>query len=386
MSRTRPAIGIDYTPANEQGGGIGRYVRDLISALAWLDGDTDYRLFVAGTTRAKLDQHGQPPGANFQWRPTTLSTEWLARIWQRARLPIPVNVWTGKLDLYHATDFVLPPVARGTRTLLTVHDMSFVRAPETASPDLRAYLNKVVPRSVQRADHILADSVATKADLIALYGTAPDKISVLLSGVSDHFAPVTDLERIAAMRAKYKIGDGPYILAVGTVQPRKNFERLIRCLATLPASLADVKLVIAGGRGWLQGPIYRAVADLKLLDRVIFTGFADDADLPTLYSGARLLAYPSLYEGFGLPILEAMRCRVPVLSGNASSLPEVAGEAALLVDPTDNEAIRDGLICLLTDDALRAKLISAGTIQAQPFSWDRAARKLADTYKQVIGY
>jgi glycosyltransferase involved in cell wall biosynthesis len=381
MSRTMPIIGIDYTPANEQGGGIGRYVRDLIGALGRLDTETAYRLFVAGANKSQLSQ---PPGTNFRWTPVPLSTEWLARLWQRARLPIPVNVWTGALDLYHATDFVLPPVARGTRTLLTVHDLSFVRAPETASPNLRAYLDQVVPRSVRRADHVLADSEATKADLVALYGTPADKITVLLSGVSDHFAPITDSAKIAAMRAKYKIGDTPYMLAVGTVQPRKNFERLIRVLATLPDSLADVKLVIVGGRGWLQGPIYQAVADLKLSERVIFTGFADDADLPTLYSGARLLAYPSLYEGFGLPILEAMRCGIPVLSARASSLPEVAGEAALLVDPTDNEAIRDGLIRLLTDDILRQRLIAAGFVQSQPFTWDRAARQLQQVYRGLI--
>lgn len=376
-------IGIDYSPATEQGGGIGRYVRDLVTALARHDQHNDYRLFVAGVKAGQRHPLGKPPGVNFRWCPTPLSTEWLARLWQRARLPIPVNIWTGALDLYHATDFVLPPVATRTRTLLTVHDLSFIRAPETASPNLRAYLKQVVPRSVRRADHILADSAATKADLIALYGTAADKISVLLSGVSDHFTPVRDTAQIAAVRARYHIGDGPYILDVGTVQPRKNFERLIRIMATLPPTLDTVQLVIVGGRGWLQGPIYQAVTDLKLEKRVIFTGFAVDADLPALYSGAQLLAYPSLYEGFGLPILEAMRCEVPVLSANTSSLPEVAGDAALLVDPTDSEAIRAGLIALLTDADLRARLIDAGRRQAQPFTWDRAAAQLANIYQRL---
>jgi len=248
---------------------------------------------------------------------------------------------------------------------------------------LRAYLNAVVPRSVQAADHILADSQATKDDLIALYHTSPDKITVLLSGVSDHFAPAAP-DQIAAMRIRYKIGAAPYILAIGTIQPRKNFERLIRALAALPDSQREVKLVIVGGRGWLHAPIYQAVADLDLADRVLFTGFADDADLPALYSGARLLAYPSLYEGFGLPILEAMRCQVPVVTAAVSSLGEVAGDAALIVDPYAIDSIRDGLLRLLTDESLRTALIAAGVDQSRPFTWDRAAKQLHAVYMKSL--
>jgi glycosyltransferase involved in cell wall biosynthesis len=373
-------IGIDYTPAYEQGGGIGRYVRELIGALAAIDHETEYRLFVAGATLGKLPP---PPGINFHWTPTRLSPKWTARLWQRARLPFPVDRITGQIKLFHATDFTLPPVAPGTKTLLTVHDLSFVRAPETASPNLRAYLNSVVPRSVQRADHILADSQATKDDLIALYRVAPEKVTVLLSGVSERFAPAS-IYQIRDVRKKYKIGDGRYILSVGTVQPRKNYERLIRALAALPPSCADVKLVIAGGKGWLQDPIHQAVTELNLEDRVQFLGFADDMDLPTLYSGATLLAYPSLYEGFGLPILEAFRCRTPVLTSANSSLSEVSGEAAVIVDPYSVESIRDGLTRLLTESALRVSLIARGVLQAKPFTWERAARELRAVYDRML--
>lgn len=374
-------IGIDYTPAYEQGGGIGRYVRELIGALATLDTDTDYRLFVAGADRAKLPAL---PGANFQWRTTRLSPKWTARLWQRVRLPIPVECFTGALQVYHATDFTLPPTLPKTRTLLTVHDLSFVRAPETASPKLRAYLNAVVPRSVRAADHILADSQATKDDLIALYDAPPDKISVLLSGISAHFRPA-DPAAMQAARIKYKLSDAPYILSVGTVQPRKNYERLIRALAALPKPLSDTRLVIAGGRGWLQDPIHQAVAELKLGDRVQFLGFADDADLPALYSGAALVAYPSLYEGFGIPILEGFACGTPVLTADNSSLGEVAGDAALIVDPREVDSIRDGLERLLTDGALRDRLIVAGRERVGQFSWARAAAQLVDVYQTLSG-
>ncbi len=353
----------------------------MIGALARIDRSTAYRLFVAGATEHDLPRL---PGPNFAWRPTRLSPVWTARLWYRARIPFPVNAWVGRVGLFHATDFVLPPVMRETRTLLTVHDLSFVRAPETASPNLRAYLNQVVPRSVARADHVLADSEATKRDLIDLYGTSADKITVLLSGVSERFAPVTDPAKIAAMRARYGIGDAPYILAVGTVQPRKNYERLMGALGTLPSDLADARLIIVGGRGWLGEPIYATVAALGLTDRVTFAGFADDADLPALYSGARVVAYPSLYEGFGLPILEAMRCGTPVLTSTTSSLGEVAGEAAVLVDPYSVEAIRDGLVRLLNDEELRATLIAAGFEQARPFTWEIAAQQLRTIYASLV--
>ncbi len=372
-------IGIDYTPAYEQGGGIGRYVRELAAALASLDRDTDYRLFVAGARRDRLPPL---PGPNFRWTPSRLSPLWFARLWHRARLPLPVERWVGSVALYHATDFVLPPTRPATRTLLTVHDLSFVRTPDTASPALKRYLDRVVPRSVQRADHVLADSQATKDDLTALYGVNPGKITVLLSGVNPRFQPVRDPVALTAVRQRYGIGSAPFILSVGTVQPRKNYERLIRAFASLPDQA--VHLVIAGGRGWLQGPIYAVVDALNVRDRVHFIGFADDADLPALYSAARCFAFPSLYEGFGLPVLEAMACGAPVVTSNVSSLVEVAGQAALLVDPLSVDDIGAALARLLTDEPLRVHLVEQGLRQAAQFTWERAARQLLEIYQRML--
>jgi glycosyltransferase involved in cell wall biosynthesis len=372
-------IGVDYTAAYEQGGGIGRYVRELVTALAELDRETDYRLFVARASRGALPPL---PGPNFRWALSRLSPTWFARLWHRARLPLPVERWVGPVALFHATDFVLPPTRRATRTLLTVHDLSFVRTPDTTSPALKRYLDRVVPRSVRRADHVLADSQATKDDLIALYAVQPDKVTVLLSGVNARFKPVGDSAALAAVRERYGIGDTPFILSVGTVQPRKNYERLIRAFAVLPDQ--NVHLVIAGGRGWLQGPIYAVVDALSLRERVHFIGFADDADLPALYSAARCFAFPSLYEGFGLPVLEAMACGTPVVTSNVSSLVEVAGDATLLVDPLSVDDINQALARLLTDEPLRAQLIERGLGQAAQFTWERAARQLLKIYRRML--
>lgn len=372
-------VAIDYTPAYEQGGGIGRYVRELVAALAQLDTTAPYRLFVAGAA-----QLPPAPGDNFQWKPTRIAPVWLARLWHRARVPLPVEVFTGRVALYHATDFVLPPTLPGIPTLLTVHDLSFVRVPAAASPRLKAYLDSVVPRSVRHASHVLADSQATKDDLVALYNTPPDKVTVLLSGVDARFHPITDPASLAAVRRKYQIGERPYIFTVGTVQPRKNYSRLIEAVAHLRARRVDVDLVIAGGKGWLEDPIYATIRATGMSDHVHLIGFADDADLPALYSAAACCAVPSLYEGFGLPVLEAMACATPVVTSNLSSLPEVAGDAALTIDPYDLDALIDALMRLLHDDTLRSRLSSDGLARAAIFDWAQSAQQLHEIYQRLL--
>lgn len=374
----RKRIAIDYTPAYEQGAGIGRYVRDLVDTLVIADETYDYRLFIAGIAQKPLPALAK---FNVSWRTTHISPKWFARLWHRARLPFPVETFTGKVDLFHATDFVLPPTLPQTRTLLTVHDLSFVRVPEAASPRLKAYLDAVVPRSVCRADHVLADSQATKEDLIELYGIQSDKITVLLSGVDPRFKR-TSLS--LTTRNKYQIGDRPYILSVGTVQPRKNYGRLIQALARLRADGLDLSLVIIGGKGWLTDPIYETLGQTGMREFVRFTGFVDEADLPALYSGAACFAFPSLYEGFGLPILEAMACGVPVVTSNLSSLPEVAGDTALMVDPYDLDALTDALRHLIEDSALRERLIAGGYERARQFTWRASADHLRQIYATLL--
>jgi glycosyltransferase involved in cell wall biosynthesis len=374
-----PTIGIDYTSALSQGGGIGRYTRELIAAFARLETTADYVLFAAGQRRADLPER---PGPAFRWAPSQIDSEWFARLWHRARLPLNVEMWTGPVDLFHSPDFTLPPLRKGTRSLLTVHDLSFIRTPETAAPGLRTYLNRAVPYSVGRADHILADSEATRQDLITQYETPPDKISVLYSGVDQRFKPVGDTDTLAAVRSRYEIGPGPYILSVGTIQPRKNYPRQIEALKQLDQP--DLKLVIAGGRGWLESPLYDMVRSSGMEDRVKFLGFVADEDLPALYSGARVFVFPSLYEGFGLPVLEAMACDVPVVTSNISSLPEVAGDAALMIDPTDVDALASALYRALNDATERERMIATGRERVAMFSWEKAARELKGHYDRLL--
>ncbi len=373
-------IGFDATSAVRQGAGIGRITRELLRALAQHDPANTYRLIYASPPGAP-DQPLPPLGPNFHVRHLPFDDLWLARLWHRAQAPLPVNWLTGGIDLFHAPDFTLPPTLPGTRTVLTVHDLSYVRDPESAVPVLRAYLNQVVPRSVARATHVIADSRATRDDLVALYGTAPSKITVLYSGVNAVFQPVSDPAALAAVRAKYGLGPAPFVLGLGTLQPRKNFARLIQAVARQPDPLLN--LVIVGGKGWLYDAIFAEVARSGLEGRVIFPGFADDGDLPALYSAARVFAYPSTYEGFGLPILEAYACGTPVVTSTASCLPEVAGDAALLVNPTDVDALAAALHQAATDEALRTTLIATGFERVQAFTWDNAAKQLLELYAAV---
>ncbi len=375
-----PGIGIDYTPAREQGAGIGRYVRELVAALAREDRETTWKLFVARSGTSRLPE---PPGSNFCWRPAPLSTPWLMRLWYRARIPLPVETFTGPLTTFHATDFVLPPVKRGTKTLVQVHDLSFMRMPETSPPALGAWLRRVVPDSVRRADHVLADSNATRDDLLEFYNVSPcTKVSVLHGGVDERFLPEPD-ERQQAVRQKYRLDQWPFVFSLGTFQPRKNHARLVQAFARIAQKNLDLHLVIAGGGGWLSEPFYRQLEDCGVEGRVHLIGFVDDADLPALYSAAEVFAFPSLYEGFGLPVLEAMACGTPVVTSDLSSLPEVAENAALLIDPLDVEALADALRRLLVDSDLRQQLIEAGQTRARQFTWSRAARELLDIYRRM---
>jgi glycosyltransferase involved in cell wall biosynthesis len=371
-------IGVDYTSAATQGAGIGRYTRELMHALLALPADNRYSFFYASRNRID-DSKIQNLKSKIHRLP--FHDKWLMRIWHRLRIPIPVELIVGQVDLFHSPDFTLPPTLPGVPTLLTVHDLSFIRDPDSAWPSLRAFLNKAVPRSVKRATHVLADSQATKADLIELFGTPAEKITVLYSGVEARFAPVRDQAEIDRVCAKYQL-PRPFILSVGTLQPRKNYGRLIEAVGLIASTMLH-HLVITGGKGWMYETIFEQVKQSGLEGRVHFPGFVDDADLPALYSVADLFALVSLYEGFGLPLLEAMACGTPVIGSNVSSLPEVIGEVGAQVDPRSVDDIARALRQMIDRPELRARSIGMGVERAKLFTWDKAARELLTIYDQV---
>ena len=388
-------ITIDYTSAIHQGAGIGRLTRELVRAFLALDEAQQHeiRLLVMGRPGTEVPITNLMRTANLPMRTLRWNDRWLYRLWFKANVPLPVQRFSGPCDLYHAADFVLPPLDKNTPSVVTVHDLSFERDPNSAPPRLIPFLKKVVPQSAQRATHLIADSHATAQDLQTLYGIDPAKITVIHSGVESRFMPFDEESIIARRKRKYvqrhyQLGDAPFILTVGTMQRRKNHLGLVRAFAKLinrPHSASNVIcLVIAGGQGWLYDDVLAEVEKLNLTDRVKFIGFVEDGDLPHLYTLASAFAFPSFYEGFGLPPLEALACGVPVVTSNVSSLPEVVGDAALTIDPNDIDALADALDKALHDDAWRAEARTRGLARAHEFTWGRAARQLLGVYGGVM--
>ncbi len=374
-------IGCDYTAAVWQGAGIGRYTRELLRAAITQNAEFRYLLFYAA--------RGLPSDSPYladlrqlcadfptvRALPIGLSQRMLAIIWQRLRLPLLVEYFIGRIDLLHAPDFVLPPTR--ARTILTVHDLTFIRHPECFEPALQRYLSAAVPRSLRRANRVLADSYATRDDLVQHMGASPAQVAVIYPGVAPRFRPMA-ADEIAPVRQRLGL-PATFLLFVGTLEPRKNLPRVLEALAYLKTS---VPLVIAGRKGWLYEDIFTTLERLHLHKRVHFLDYVRDEDLPALYNLAQVFVYPSLYEGFGLPVAEAMACGTPVVTSGRASLPEVAGDAAVMVDPLDSADIAHGIEQAMTDDMARLQI--AGPVQAARFAWQQSGALLLDCYRQVL--
>ncbi|MCX6047248.1 MAG: glycosyltransferase family 1 protein [Chloroflexi bacterium] len=287
--------------------------------------------------------------------------------------------------LYHAAEHLLPYMRRPT--VMTVHDLIFERYPEHHTLRNRLFLKIAMPLFVRAADTIIAVSQHTKRDLIELYGAPADKIQVVYEGVDPEFKP-GDPAIVQRVRQQYSPGTDdtirPYLLMVGTLEPRKNHATAMRALARLKALGFPQRLLVVGGKGWLFEPVQKMVAELGLDDDVRFAGYVPAADLPALYAGADCTLLPSLYEGFGFPVLEAMACGTPVVSSNVSSLPEVAGDAALLVAPQDNVALAAAIQRVLGEPGLSTVMRTKGIEQAAKFRWAYCAQETVEVYKATI--
>jgi len=301
------------------------------------------------------------------------------RLWTHLRLAWEVSCHPP--DVLFVPAHVMPLVCP-VPAVVTVHDLGYLHYPQAHRRFDRWYLDWTTRRHARRVVCVIADSQATRADLIRHYQADPDRIVVVYPGRDTSLTRVDDREVIGAVKRRYGIG-GDYLLYLGTLQPRKNLVCLVEAFVRLQPLTADLRLVLAGKKGWLYDDLFARVEALGLEDRVLFTGYVADDDKAALLSGALALVYPSLYEGFGLPVLEAMSCGTPVLTSNVSSLPEVAGHAALLVDPLDVGAIAEGMSRLIADEDVRHTLIEEGYQQVQRFSWVSAAREVLEVLESV---
>lgn len=296
-----------------------------------------------------------------------------APYWRRA-------VGRDRLDLFHTSYYPVPRIP--VPTVLTVYDIRFARMPETYSPMRHLFLRSVIPRSLERSDRIVAISDDTRSDLIERFGLAPEKITVSHCPVPAGFARVEEGSVLESVRDRYAL-PSEYILSVGKIEPRKNIGRLIEAFSSVRERF-PVGLVVAGKMDPSFREYYDRVRRRGLEENVLFTGYVDDADLPALYSMASLFAYPSLHEGFGIPLLEAMACGTPVLTSDASALPDVAGDAALLVDPSSIESIADGMARILGDGSLREALVRSGYERVRAFDARSAAEAVMGVYKKIL--
>ncbi len=358
-------IGVDASRLAVQARtGTEHYTWELLHALGRLDQRNDYVLYCNQTPRTL-----PPLPSTFQLRPIPFP-----RAWSHGRLSLEM--------LLHPPDVLFVPahalpLVPGPRSVVTIHDLGFLHRPEAHTRIQRLYYRLFTRLSAWRATHIIAISGATKRDLQRFYGTPDAKVTVVYHGVHPRFHPIDDHEAVGRTLTRYRIST-PYLLFVSTVQPRKNVSRLIEAFAIARHSFQDrppPTLVLAGKRGWLSDRIDRRAAELGIAQDVKFVGYVDDRDLPALLNGALAYVIPSLYEGFGMTVLEAQACGTPVLASNVSALPEVVGDAGLLVDPYDVDAIATGLVRIVNDAALRARLRERGLHRAGGWTWERTARE-----------
>jgi glycosyltransferase involved in cell wall biosynthesis len=364
-------VGIDASRAvADRPTGTEIYSRRLIQAILTLDSPHRFRLYLRTAPPPYLFEEAERRVIPFP------------RLWTHLRLSWEIA--RRQPDLLFVPAHVLPPV-RPPLSLVTIHDLGYLKFSEAHPWRQRLYLDLSTRWNARAATHVLADSRATRDDLVAHYGTEPDKISVAYPGVDRTLGPVRDPAVIQAAKARYGIA-GDYFLYLGTLQPRKNLRRLVDAFAAFAGGESEARtptLILAGKRGWLHDALFDQVHRQGLEGRVSFPGYVAGEDKAALLSGALAFTFPSLHEGFGLPVLEAQACGCPVITSATSSLPEVAGDAALLVDPQDTAAIADAMERLATDPTLSQELVQRGFANLERFSWQTCAQTVLNVIDQI---
>jgi len=370
-------IGIDAHAIGAQQGGNETYIKNLIRALAVLDATNRYTIYLANAQAVAEWRDGfarQHPNFTIQQipQPTPLVRVPVFLAFELRRRPV---------DVLHV-QYTAPPFCPAP-VVATIHDLAFEHLPETFTRRGAFQLKLTVRGTARRAARIATVSEFSRQDLLKTYGLAPEKVAVTYNGLEEHFTPTPDrADEAAAIRQRFGIARD-FILAVGSLQPRKNLVRLIRAYARLRNEQPDFKqqLVIVGRKLWLHHEIFAEVARQPWAQDVILTGYVADDDLPPLYRAARVFVYPSLFEGFGLPPLEALACGTTVVTSDNSSLPEVVGDAALLIEAQDEAAIAQAILQAANDEALRTRLRAAGLERAKLFTWRAAAEQTLALYQ-----
>ena len=373
-------IGIDISLTIGEKAGTGYYTSNLVDALAKIDSKNQYTLypFFYYIYHPDFKCAQKPLKNNFHIKFERLPKRIIDYLWTSG---VPKKWILGEVDILHSTSFCAPKNHYG-KLIVTIYDLSFLTHPQCHVEANRKHCLQGTIDSIKHADIIIAISHHGKKEILKYFDINEAKIKVIHLAANDIFKP-KDEEAKKAVLEKYDISQD-YIFNLGTLEPRKNIKTLIEAYARLLSIVKSKNLlVIGGGRGWLHSEIDKLVKSLNLQQYIKFIGYVKEEDLPALYSAAKLFVYPSLYEGFGLPVLEAMACGTPVITSNSSSLPEIAGDAALLVEPTDNRQLADYILKLIDDEKLRHQMSSKGLEQAKKFSWGKTARETLDIYEKT---
>jgi len=365
--------------------GVEEYTINLLSKMLCLDKNIKYKLFYNGYRKTKLD-YDWLKLPNVELAQFRMPNRILDFSFRFLNYPKADKLLKG-IDLFFSPHIFLSSVSKKCRTVVTFHDLSFEKYPEFYSIGKNYWHFLMSPKKqAKKADQIIAVSQSTKDDLVNLYKINPDKIKVIYSGVDPVSSIQYPVSSISEIKRKYSLPER-YILYLGTLEPRKNIIGLIEAFEKLNTKYqipnTKYKLVIAGARGWLYKDIFDAANNSFAKDNIIFTGFVDDCDKPILYSRAKLFVYPSFYEGFGFPPLEAMMRGIPVITSNFSSLPEAVGDAAVMVDPYNLDELAEAMEMVLTDNGLREILIKKGFERAKKFSWQKCAKETLGVLRSV---
>ncbi len=370
-------IAIDVRTVTPVRSGIGNYVLNLVRGLRRV-GPEQELLLVGRPPNLDLLADPAHPGPVLA---TRLSHENhpLGDLWEH--LWLPGTLRREGVQVMHGPAAMLPLLGRSCAGVVTIHDLVAFLQPETIPRKYALYMQWLIGRVVRKATRIISVSHHTKRDLVEVLGVDPRRVAVVHEAAAPEFRPETDPAALEKVRRRYGIHK-PFFFHVGNIEPRKNLVRLVKAYLSLrPRLQGRVQLVLSGQKGWLTGPLFRQLDGLNLADDIIFTGFLPQEDLPLLMSAARAFVFPSLYEGFGLPALEAMSCATPLITSNISSLPEIVGAAGLLVDPLDEGAIAEAMWRVFSDDDLHQELSRAGLERTRLFSWERTARQTLAVYR-----
>lgn len=373
-------IGVDIRTINKPKSGVGYYVTNLVREFQNIDTTNEY-FMISNNNSYELEFKKLDNFVNFK---TWVSNEnhIVGDLWESFYLP---RLLLNKgVDVFHGPAFMIPLRSTGFRTVVSIHDVVAFTRPETVPRKYALYMKLLLRQVVRKVDKIIAPSISTKNDLVKYLYTPEEKIHVIYDAVSPKYCPTAPGYDREEIKRKFGIRN-KYIFFAGNLEPRKNLIRLMEAFSMIRSKLGeDYQLVICGKKGWLYKNILQTYERLRMNNDIVLTNYVGEKDLLNLYRSADIFAFPTLYEGFGFPPLEAMGCGVPVIASNVSSLPEIVGDAALMVDPLNTREISEAILTLTRSESLRNELKEKGLRQSARFSWEDTARKTLDVYASVL--